>query len=324
MNNMKEYDDFDDIVKEMSPSERIALSVEMSPCNFIAVEVMVRKLRQAGFSELDLKREWSLTPGGRYFVTRNDTAIFAFICGNSPMAEAGFHIIAAHSDSPGFKTKPDPEIYGDGGVVSLNVEKYGGTIMSTWFDRPLSMAARLMVRTDDPLRPETLLVDLQRPLAVIPNLAIHFNRQVNDGVKLSVQKDMKPVMGYMPREEFDVCQKRGGVVKCLMAEAANVDAADIIGMECLLYPCESTATGLGINEDLIVSPRLDDLSMAFAAIEALVMTADTATAATRVAAVFDNEETGSTTRQGAAAPTLRHIVARVTLGLDSGAQENRE
>lgn len=300
---------------ELTPADRIAASLNTAVCNFFAVAEMAEILCNHGFTELQLEEEWSLRHGGKYFVRRNDTSIFAFVCGKKHTSEAGFHIIAAHSDSPGFKLKPNPEIYGDGGVVSLNVEKYGGPIMYTWFDRPLSIAARVMLRGEDPLHPVTKLVDLVAAVAVIPHLAIHFNRAVNEGNPLSVQKDMKPVMGYMPKEKFEEMKSRGGVVKCAIAREAGVEPEEILAMEAVLYPVDAVYPGVGLNEEYIVSPRLDDLSMAYAALDALTATCDDSTSATRVMAIFDNEETGSGTRQGAAAPTLRNILERVTIAL---------
>lgn len=288
-------------------------------CNFMAVDVIVRELQEAGFQELDLADEWELHPGGKYFTIRNSTAVFAFVAGEEAPENAGFHIIAAHSDSPCFKLKPNPEIYGDGGVVSLNVEKYGGGIMYTWFDRPLSMAARLMVKSEDPLNPDEVIVDLDRPVAVIPHLAIHFNRGVNDGNPLSVQKDMKPVIGHYSREEFDELQRMGGVVKCMFADAAELAPEDIIAMEVQLYPYDESRLA-GAHQEYLMSGRIDDLSMAFSALQAMTQTSELSTAATRVMAIFDNEETGSGTRQGAAAPTLRNIMERICIGLERGSR----
>ena len=299
-----------------SPADRIAAMLNTSVCNFFAIAEAEEVLVNHGFVKLDPAADWSILPEGRYYMTRNDTALFAFICGTVPPEEGGFHIIASHSDSPGFKLKPNPEIYGDGGVVSLNVEKYGGPIMYTWFDRPLSIAARLMLRSDDPMHPETRLVDLVSAVAVIPHLAIHFNRAVNDGNPLSVQKDMKPVLGYMPEEEFREKMKRGGVVKCMLADEAEVEPEDILAYEAVLYPVDSVFPAVGLNEDYIVSPRLDDLSMAFASLCALTEVADDPVRATRVMAIFDNEETGSGTRQGAAAPTLRNLMHRICRAYD--------
>lgn len=307
--------------KEVSEATEMVLTAQLmnwldeSPCNFMAVGVMIDELEENGFERLEATEHWDLQPGGKYYVVQNDTAVFAFVAGSGRPSETGFHIISSHSDSPCFKLKPNPEIYGDGGVVSLNVEKYGGGIMYTWFDRPLSMAARLQLRTEDPMHPATVIVDLEDPVALIPHLAIHFNRGVNDGNPLSVQKDMKPVLGSFDKETFEELKKMGGVVKCMFADAAEVSPDDIIGMETVLYPVEKAVLA-GAHNEYIMSGRLDDLSMAFSSLQALLTTADTPSDFTRVVAVFDNEETGSGTRQGAAAPTLRNILERITVGLE--------
>ena len=295
--------------------------LDESRCNFLAVNVMVNELEEYGFQPLSLTEPWDIQPGGKYYVVQNDTALFAFVAGEALPGDAGFHIISSHSDSPGFKLKPNPEIYGDGGTVSLNVEKYGGGIMYTWFDRPLSIAARLMLRSEDVMHPESVIVDLEDPIALIPHLAIHFNRGVNDGNPLSVQKDMKPVIGQYTKEEYAEFKKMGGVVKCMLADAAGVAPEDILGMEAVLYPVDNARLA-GAHNEYLMSGRIDDLSMAFTSLQALLAQAETPTAATRVIAVFDNEETGSGTRQGAAAPTLRNILLRITNSLHG--EENSE
>ncbi len=284
--------------------------LDESTCNFYAVATAERELRENGFTELNPGNAWKLESNGRYYMKKNDSAIFAFILGAKDPAEGGFRIISAHSDSPCFKLKPNPEIYGDGGVVSLNVEKYGGGIMYTWFDRPLSISGRVMVAGEDALHPKTLLVDLKRPVATIPHLAIHFNREVNDGNKLSVQKDMKPVLGYYSQEEIAEFKKNGGVVKSLIANELDININDIIDTELVLYPAEK-ASLVGAKGEYFQSARIDDLSMAFAGLEAMLATALISTPETRVLAVFDNEETGSTTKQGAASPVLRDIFERI-------------
>lgn len=305
---------FDGEAEDVVQTAQLIDWLDDSPCNFLAVAVMSEELEANGFEPLYIGDEWEITPGGKYYVVQNDTAIFAFVAGTGDPAEEGFHIISAHSDSPGFKLKPNPEIYGDGGIVSLNVEKYGGGIMYTWFDRPLSIAARVMLRSEDPMHPDTVLVNLEHPVAVIPHLAIHFNRGVNEGNPLSVQKDMKPVLGRIDKEEFNEFQKMGGVIKCMIADEAEIDPSDILGMEAVLYPIEK-ATLAGLNNEFIMSGRLDDLSMAYSGLQAMLSTCDEESPRTRVLAIFDNEETGSGTRQGAAAPTLRNILERIVIAL---------
>lgn len=294
--------------------------LDAATCNFMAVSTIRRELDETGFSELRQHERWDIRPGGKYYVVKNDSAIFAFVIGSQPAAEAGFRIISAHSDSPCFKIKPNAEIYGDGGVVTLNVEKYGGGILYTWFDRPLSISGRVLVKGPDALHPRTLLVDLRRPVCTIPHLAIHFNRQVNEGNKLSVQKDMKPVLGYFSKEEIDDARKEGGFVKKMVAEELNISPADIIDYELNLYPFEKPSK-VGAEEEYFQSARIDDLSMAFAGLEALLCESDRSQAATRILAIFDNEETGSGTKQGAASPVLRDIMERICL-LQTGNKED--
>ena len=301
--------------------------LDESTCNFLAVARMARELEESGFKRLDPAAEWKITPGRGYFMTRNDSALFAFVAGEPGGA---FRIVSAHSDSPCFKLKPNPEIYGDGGVVSLNVEKYGGGIMYTWFDRPLSISGRVALDSGDPLHPEMRLVDFKRPLAVIPHLAIHFNRAVNEGNPLSVQKDMKPVLGIWERDAFEACLEKGGVIKCLVAEELQVEPERILSMELCLYPF-AKARLAGAHYEYLESARIDDLSMAFCGLEALLRYYGREDKAahqslfsskrdlydprpTNVLAIFDNEETGSGTRQGAASPVLCNLLERLSDG----------
>ena len=284
--------------------------LDRSTCNFMAVETIAGELDNAGFTRLEQKDEWNIKPGGKYYMVKNGSAIFAFIPGLRPLSESGMRIISAHSDSPCFKIKPKSEIYGDGGTVSLNVEKYGGGIMYTWFDRPLSISGRVFTKGPDALHPICRNVDLRRAVATIPHLAIHFNREVNEGNKLSVQKDMKPVLGYYPFQQLEEFVKKGGVVRAIIAEELNIQPQDIIDYELCLYPLEP-ASIVGANGEYFQSGRIDDLSMAFAGLEALLAESEHDADATRVLAIFDNEETGSGTKQGAASPVLRDIAERL-------------
>lgn len=289
---------------------RLMRWLDASTCNFMAVKTICGELDKAGFSRLDVRDSWQIEPGGKYYVVKNDSAVFAFVVGMQSPAESGFRIISSHSDSPCFKIKPNAEIYGEGGVVSLNVEKYGGGILYTWFDRPLSISGRVMTKGDDALNPRTLMVDLQCPVCTIPHLAIHFNREVNEGNKLSVQKDMKPVIGCFSDEEIAAFKARGGVVKSLVAERLGIAPEDIIDYELCLYPV-APAVLTGAGKEFLQSGRIDDLSMAFASLEALLAECGNESESTRVMAVFDNEETGSGTKQGAHSPVLREILERV-------------
>ena len=282
--------------------------LDKSPCNFFAVNTIKDELLSNGFTELKADEKWTLKKGEKYFVVKNDSAIFGFTIGNKPVSETGFKIIAAHSDSPCFRIKPNPEMKGDG-VLRLNTEVYGGPILYTWFDRPLSLAGRVMVENpDNPLRPTTMLIDLKRPVMIIPHLAIHFNRAVNDGNKLSKQKDMLPIAAIINNE----AEKEGYLLN-KVAEELNIDKKHILDFDLLLYNHQK-AEKAGFNNEFVCSGRIDDLSMAHAAMCALIDGTDSTN--TKIMAIFDNEETGSGTKQGAASPVLANIMRRISASTD--------
>ncbi|MBD5202556.1 MAG: M18 family aminopeptidase [Bacteroides sp.] len=277
--------------------------LDNSPVNFLAAAQVAARLDNAGFIRLEPTEEWTVEKGGKYYIVKNSSAVFAFIVGHGHPS-AGYHIISAHSDSPCFRIKPNAEILCPGGAVKLNVEVYGGPILYTWFDRPLSVAGRVIVKSASPLHPETRLIHIRRPLLTIPHLAIHFNRQVNDGNPLSRQKDMLPVIALIK----DATEKDDLLLN-LVAEEAGVDKSDILDFDLSLYDT-TPACRLGLNDEFITSGRLDDLSMVHAALSAL-LSAPAECDATRVMAIFDNEETGSGTKQGAASPVLDHLLRRI-------------
>ena len=280
--------------------------LDASPVNFLAVAELRRRLEAAGFTELRATDPWTIRPGARHYVTANGSALFAFIAGDAP-AHAGVRIISAHSDSPCFRVKPECEIICDGGIVKLNTEVYGGPILYTWFDRPLSLAGRAILRSNDVLRPEHRTVVFRRPLLVIPHLAIHFNRSVNEGNPLSRQKDMLPVLGRV-----DNPSEAKGLIRRLVAAELGVEPGDVLDFDLSLYTVEGASLA-GFNEEFITSGRLDDLSMVHAALSALL--ASEGSGATRVMAIFDNEETGSGTKQGAASPVLEQLLRRLCSAL---------
>lgn len=280
-----------------------------SVVNFWAVDTVKTILDAEGFTELKAAEAWHLEPGRGYYMTQNDSAIFAFVPGASEAgAPVPFRIISAHSDSPGFRVKPNAEMLSDGRMLKLNTEVYGGPILYTWFDRPLSLAGRVILRGTDALNPVTRLVRFDRPLMTIPHLAIHYNRSVNEGNPLSRQKDMLPVVGRLPEDE-----KPEGWLTRLVAKKLSVDASDILDYDLSVYDVTGPEV-VGAFNDFITCGRLDDLSMVHAAVTALVSASDGRPAPfTRVAAIFDNEETGSGTKQGAGSPILDYILRRVNL-----------
>ncbi|MCH5215802.1 MAG: M18 family aminopeptidase [Muribaculaceae bacterium] len=281
-----------------------------SPCNFIATQTISKHLESAGFKQLHQKDNWDVKPGDKVYFTKNDSSIFAIKVGKGNISDNGFRIITAHSDSPCFRIKPNPEITTEGGIVKLNTEVYGGPILYTWFDRPLSVAGRVLLRGKSALAPETKFVNIHRPILIIPHLPIHFNRAVNEGNPLSKQKDMLPVLGLITEEA-----ERGNMLINLLCSHLNVDKSEIIDFDLLLYPTAGAAL-VGAHNEFICSARIDDLSMAHAAMIAMIESNDD-NQATLVMGIFDNEETGSGTKQGAASPVLANILRRISYSLNA-------
>ena len=289
---------------------RLLSFLDASPVNFLAVKNIADMLEAGGFRRLNPALPiGTVNAGDRFFVTKNDSSIFAFRIGAKTLADAGFHMICAHADSPTFRIKPNAEMLVEGGLVKLNTEVYGGPIMSTWFDRPLTLAGRVIVRSQDVMQPQTMLLHIKRPLLQISNLAIHFNRQVNDGVKLSKQKDVLPLLGQINSQ-----LEAGNLLMNVIVEELNkqrpIQQEDILDFD--LYLADTTpACTFGAHNEFISAGRLDDLSMCFAGLEAMLAAHDTDT--TQVLAIFDNEETGSQTKQGAGSPFLSYMLKRIAL-----------
>ena len=293
--------------------KRLLDFLDASPVNFLAAQNIATELEKAGYRKLDPREPiGNVKAGDKLYVTKNDSSVYAFHIGRQPMAEAGFRMICAHCDSPTFRIKPNAEMLCEGGIVKLNTEVYGGPIMSTWFDRPLTIAGRVIVRGQDALNPETLLLHVKRPLLQISNLAIHFNRQVNDGVKLSKQKDMLPILGIINDE-----LEKGNLLMNIICGELSIKPEQVLDFD--LYLADATpACTFGVHEEFLSSGRLDDLSMCFAGLEAMIDT-DTADA-TKVLAIFDNEETGSQTKQGAGSPFLAMMLQRIAQAQSGSAE----
>lgn len=287
---------------------RLLKFLDASPVNFLAARNIACELEQNGYRSLDPQQPLGeLKAGDKVYVTKNDSSVYAFHLGRKPLAETGFHMICAHSDSPTFRVKPHAEMTGEGGLVRLNTEVYGGPILSTWFDRPLTLAGRVIVRGKDAMSPETMLMHVRRPLLQISNLAIHFNRQVNDGVKLSKQKDMLPLLGLI-NDELEQGNLLMNVIVEELSKQRPVSHEDILDFDLYLADTQPACT-FGVHDEFISSGRLDDLSMCFAGLEALIAAPESDT--TQVLAIFDNEETGSQTKQGAGSPFLASMLMRI-------------
>ena len=281
--------------------------VRRSPSAFHAVQSACDLLRENGFTELSESKPFALVPGGRYFVTRNRSSVIALTipgCGFAP-----FQIVSSHSDSPTFKLKPASEEAVLGQYVRLNVERYGGMIMSTWFDRPLSIAGRVVVRENGQL--VTRLVDLGRDAALIPNMPIHFNREINDGYKYNAQADLLPVYG-------DADAK--GALADEIAKLCSVLPEDIVAHDLFLYT-RMPGSVWGANGEFFSCPRIDDRECAYTALTAFLAAKDAQHI--NVCAIFDNEEVGSGSKQGADSTFLADVLTRTAAALGAGESECR-
>ena len=234
-------------------SRNLLAFLDASPSCFHAVKNMADTLESNGFTKLCEEEKWSLAPGGSYFVTRNDSSIIAFTIPAGGVS--GFRIMASHSDSPTFKVKESPEITIENHYTRLNVERYGGMIYSAWLDRPLSVAGRIVVKDGDKF--VTKLVNIDRDLLLIPNLAIHMNREINNGYKYNPQKDLLPLYSASPA--------KGSFMK-MIAAAADVQPEDILGHDLFLYNRQQ-GTVWGASNEFISSAKLDDLQCAFASLQ---------------------------------------------------------
>lgn len=300
--------------QEKKLAQELVDFIGASPSSFHAIENIKNILLENGFINLCPAEEWKVEKEGKYFITKNNSSIFAFVLGTGNHAEDGFKIVSAHSDSPTFRIKPNSEMTVEGKYLKLNTEVYGGPILYTWFDRPLSIAGRVIVKGDNPLRHETRLLNIDRPILFIPHLAYHFNRDVNDkGNPLSKQKDMLPVIQTI-NDEFE---KENFLIK-LIAKELDVDIENVLDFDLTLYEFEKGRL-IGLNEEFISCGKLDDLAMAHGGLSALLDSKDCK--ATKVLAIFDNEECGSGTKQGAGSPVLKNMIVRLILACGGSMQD---
>jgi len=280
--------------------------LDNSPSAFHAVDNIRRELEDNGFRILKEDERWEISAGGKYLVTRNDSALIAFSVPESK--PYGYHIAAVHSDSPAFKIKENPEIKVEDHYVKLNVEGYGGMILSSWMDRPLSVAGRIIVKENGEL--VSKLVNVDRDLLIIPNLAIHMNREINKGYVYNRQKDMLPVMGNIESSEkfFDIIK-----------DAADTEC-EILGHDLYLYNRQK-ASVLGAEGEFLASAKLDDLQCAYAVLQGFI--AGDKHNRISVYCILDNEEVGSGTKQGAASTFLKDVLVRINHALGRDEEDYR-
>ena len=283
-----------------------------SPTAFNAVNTSKDLLIKNGFSEVKLNEKWKLKVGGKYFITKNSSSLTAFVI-NSDNMEEGFRIIGSHSDSPSFRIKPSAEISVEDTYLKLNTEGYGGAILSSWFDRPLAIAGRVILKSQNVLCPREEIININKPICIIPSLAIHMNREVNDGYKFNKQKDTLPLVGLINEtlEKDDFLLKE-------ISKTLDVDKEDILDFDLYLYEYEKGSI-IGPNEEFISSSRLDNLSMAHASLHGLIDSKGKS--GINMVVIFDNEEVGSSTKQGADSNMLLNIMERICLSLGKDRQD---
>lgn len=300
------------MIREGKLAEELLDFIYESPSPFHVVENIKKDLLENGFQELSLVDRWKLNTGGKYFIVKNDSALIAFEIGSGGK-DRGFKIIGAHTDSPTFKVKPNPEIIEKNKYLKLNTEVYGGPILNTWMDRPLTLAGRVTMKGHNPLKPISKLINFDRPMVIIPNVAIHMNRKINEGIELNKQKDLLPlVMGINDKLEGE------NYLVNAIAKELDISYTDIKDFELYLSEFERGSI-IGVKEEFISCGKLDDLAMVHSGIKALINASPSDQ--TKVMVCFDNEEIGSQTKQGAGSPMLKTILERITLGLNGDRED---
>ena len=275
--------------------------IKNSPTAFHAVREMGKELERAGYQQIRENDKWNLVPGEKYYVIRNGSSIIAFHIGEV-LEDYGFYVIASHSDSPMFKIKENAELEAGKKYLRLNTEGYGAMICSTWLDRPLSVAGRVIVREKERL--QARLVNIDRDLVLIPNLSIHMNWKVNEGYAYNKQIDMIPLFGGG--------ESKKGDFKKLIAAELGVEESEIYGSDLYVYNRQEPSVW-GANKEFISAPRLDNLQCAYASLQGFLRGSNKKKI--RVYASFDSEEVGSGTRQGAGSTFLHDVLKRVNAGL---------
>lgn len=285
-------------------TEKLLQAVQRATCSFTAAMYAGDRLREAGFQELEMDQIWEIKPQGKYVIHGYDSCVIAFHVGEHP--QGMLKIAAAHTDHPCLSVKPSPEMT-CGGYGKINTEIYGGAILNTWLDRPLSIAGRVSLKGEDVFHPEKRFFDVKRPVCTIPNLAIHLNRQVNKGIELNKQTDMLPLCRMM-EDTFN----KDKFFLHLLAQELGVEIEDILDFEAYVYNCEEGCV-LGMEEEFISAPRLDNITSVEACLEGICT--GQSEEGIQMIALFDNEEIGSRTKQGADSQLLSLILEKLYLSL---------
>lgn len=271
----------------------------------MVVKEAEKRLLAAGFEELSFSQIWGLDDNGKYYVKHHDTTLFAFTLGKRASLKDEIRIAAAHTDFPCLRIKPKPDVCA-GGYAQVNVEVYGGAILNTWLDRPLSISGRVALVSGDVMKPEMRYISVDRTLGVIPNLAVHMNREVNKGIELNKQKDLLPVLGMEAEGEEERFLR-------FLAKELQTKPENILDYELWVY-CREQPQYAGMEEELILSPRLDNLTSVQALLDGIIQSG--CRDGIHVIALFDHEEVGSRTKQGAGSMLLMNLLQRILESLD--------
>lgn len=311
--------------------------ISESPTKYHAIENVKSKLLQHKFESLSIDEKWDLKPHGRYFIEQDNSALIAFCMSSrepniQTVIDEGVRLVCAHTDSPAFKVKPIAQIVSSDGYIRLNTQGYTWPILSTWFDRPLSLAGRVALKGKSPFQPIIRLIDIEDPILIIPNVAFHLTKGKTEGI-ISKQKEMLPIMGMSYKDMSE------NILFDLMAHKLNVSKENILDYELYLYPIEKGRL-VGVNSDFIVTPRQDDLVMVYAALQALTdanselsktklpdieteiqLSDANADDATRMIAFFDAEEETNSTLGGADTPLLRNVLTKVVKSIGGNEED---
>ena len=279
---------------------------------FACVKESENVLANAGFEALNYENVWKLEKGGKYMVNHHGTTLFAFTVGNEYKPNGMIRMAAAHTDYPCLRIKPNADFVTNG-YAQINVEVYGGPILNTWFDRPLSVAGRVALRSENVFEPKMVLYDAKKAILTIPNLAIHMNREVNKGVEINNQIDLMPILDMIPEEMKDT-----KYFLSFLAKDLGVEEQDILDFELFVY-CMEEPMMIGVNETLISAPRLDNLTSVSALLSAIIE--GERKDGINLIALFDHEEIGSSSKQGAASILLHDMLNRILRNLGATPEE---
>lgn len=299
----------------MEQTEKLFHLLEKGTSAVMVVEEAAVQLKEAGFEELHFNQTWGLKENGKYYMKHHDTTLFAFTVGARVDFRDTVRIGAAHTDFPCLRIKPNPDV-ATAGYAQVNVEVYGGAILNTWLDRPLSISGRVAVQSEDVMHPNMHYISVEKPLLAIPNLAIHMNREVNKGIELNKQTDMLPILGLL---EEGMNEKK--MLMQFLAEELQVEPEEILDFELWVY-CLEQPRYVGLQDEFILSPRLDNLTSVQALLTGLMESRRQE--GLNVVALFDHEEIGSRTKQGAGSLLLLHLLEKINDSFGKTAAQTKE